>query len=168
VRFKVKRLLKLGRDFQNAREGQAAAEFIFAILFLMLLIAGIIESFGMIYTYSSLAAAAKEGVRYAIVHGTGDTTCLAGTNPCTCSGPGNGAITCSDSTSANVSTAVTTYAAASMHNTAAMTITTSYPDSSSAAPNRVRVTISYPYQPFFGLGWPTITVNAAAEGRIFR
>jgi Flp pilus assembly protein TadG len=164
----MKLILDFGRSLQNDREGQAAAEFIFAILFLMLLIAGIIESFGMIYTYSSLAAAAKEGVRYAIVHGTGDTTCLSGTNPCTCSGPGNGAITCTDSANANVASAVRTYAVASMHDTSAMTITTTYPDASSAAPNRVRVTISYPYQPLFGLGWPTITVNAAAEGRIFR
>jgi len=26
--------------------------------------------------------------------------------------------------------------------------------------------VRYPYQPFFGLGWPTVNVNAAAEGRI--
>jgi len=30
----------------------------------------------------------------------------------------------------------------------------------------VQIVVSYPYQPAFGLGWPTITVNAAAEGRI--
>ena len=33
-------------------------------------------------------------------------------------------------------------------------------------PNRVQVVVAYPYQPIFGLGWPTVTVNAAAEGRI--
>jgi Flp pilus assembly protein TadG len=140
------------------QSGQGAVEFIFAILFLMLFIAGIIEIIALVYTYNVLAESAKEGVRYAIVHGTGNTS--------SCSGPGGGGATCADSTAANVTTAVTTYASYSLHDTSAMTITTTYPDSSSVAPNRVRVTISYAYQPLFGLGWPTLTVNAAAEGRI--
>ena len=47
-----------------------------------------------------------------------------------------------------------------------------YPDAattkipSNGPPNRVQVVVAYPYEPFFGLGWPTVTVNAAAEGRI--
>jgi hypothetical protein len=53
-----------------------------------------------------------------------------------------------------------------MHSTSTMTVTVTYPDGSSAAPSRVAVDISYPYQPFFGLGWPSVTVNAAAAGRI--
>jgi hypothetical protein len=34
------------------------------------------------------------------------------------------------------------------------------------APNLVQVVVTYPYHPFFGLGWPTVNVNAAAQGRI--
>lgn len=146
------------RRFSREQSGQAQVEFIFSIIFLMIFIAGIIEIIMLVYTYNVLADSAKEGVRYAIVHGTENTS--------SCSGPGAGSVTCSDSTAANVSTAVTTYAKFSGHSTASMTVTTTYPDSSSAAPNRVRVTVSYPYQPLLGLGWPTITVNAAAEGRI--
>lgn len=133
-------------------------EFIFSIIFLMLFIAGIIEVIIMVYTYNVLADAAKEGVRYAVVHGT--------MNSASCSGPGGGGVTCADSTAANVASAVTSYAVYSGHSSTGMTVTTTYPDSSSAAPNRVRVTVSYPYEPLFGLGWPTITVNAAAEARI--
>ena len=52
----------------------------------------------------------------------------------------------------------------------AMTVTVTYPDTANPpanqTPNRVRVVVRYPYQPFFGLGWPTVNVNAAAEGRI--
>jgi hypothetical protein len=47
-----------------------------------------------------------------------------------------------------------------------MIVTPSYPDASSVAPNRVRVTVKYHYHPIFGLGWPTMDVYAAAEGRI--
>jgi len=54
-----------------------------------------------------------------------------------------------------------------------MTVTVNYnPGGNNGAvacnksPCLVRVTVSYPYQPFFGLGWPTVNVNAAAQGRI--
>ena len=140
-------------------KGQAQVEFALTVLFVMILIAGCLEMFVLIYTYSVLADAAKEGVRYAIVHGTG-----VGTS--TCSGPGGGGVTCTDSTAANVTTTVTNYLNLSFHSTTNMTVTPTYVDSSSAAPNRIRVTVSYPYEPIFGLGWPTVTVNAAAEGRI--
>jgi hypothetical protein len=66
---------------------------------------------------------------------------------------------------------VKTYAKYSLHDTVPMTVTVSYPDTANPpanqAPNRVRVVVTYPYQPFFGLGWPSVTVNAASEGRIF-
>jgi len=139
-------------------------EFALTIVLLMIFILGIIELLMLIYTYNVLADSAKEGVRYAIVHGTGNSNC---------SGPGSSTsvppITCADASANNVTAVVTTYAGVSLHSTAspAMTITPTYPDGSCAAPNRVQVTVSYRYQPFFGLfpsGW--VTVNAAAEGRI--
>lgn len=127
------------------------------ILFLMLFIFGTLELILLVYTYNVFADSAKEGVRYAIVHGTDSANC---------SGPGGDGITCSDSSGANVQAAVTRFAQYSMHDISSMTVAVTYPDSSSAAPSRVSVQISYPYQPFFGLGWPTITVRAAAAGRI--
>ncbi|MGH9359900.1 MAG: TadE family protein [Terriglobia bacterium] len=138
-------------------DGQALVEFVLSILFVVLLIFGILEFLMFIYTYNVLADSAKEGVRYAIVHGTGNLNC---------SGPGGGGVTCSDSGNANVAAAVKNYAQYSFHNPADMTITVNYPDSSSAAPARVRVVVTYPYEPFFGLGWPKVTVRAAAEARI--
>lgn len=147
---------------RHKREGgQALVEFMFTIVFIFLVIVAFLELIMMMYTYNVLADSAKEGVRYAIVHGTGSTLC---------SGPGTTVsvppITCPDASGTNVVSAVTGYAKYSLHDTSAMTVTPTYMDASSAAPNRVRVTVSYPYQPFFGLGWPTITVNAAAQGRI--
>jgi hypothetical protein len=132
-------------------------EFVLSILFVMLLIFGMLELVLLLYTYNVLADSAKEGVRYGIVHGTESTNC---------SGPGGGGVTCADSTGANVQTAVTNFAVYSLHSTSTMVVTVSYPDSSSVAPARVRVHVSYLYQPFFGLGWPVVTVNAAAAGRV--
>jgi len=123
----------------------------------MLLVFGVLELMLLVYTYNVLADSAKEGVRYAIVHGTSSANC---------SGPGGGGVTCSDSAGANVQSAVTSYALYSFHDTSAMTVTVTYPESSSDEPGLVLVRISYPYQPFFGLGWPTVTVKAAAAGRI--
>jgi hypothetical protein len=141
--------------------GQATVEFAFMVTFLLILVVTFIEIVMLGYTYVVLADSAKEGVRYAIVHGTGMTNC---------SGPGTTAtvppITCPDTTGNNVKNAVTAKALYSLHSTATMGVTANYVDGSSAPPNRIRVTISYPYQPFFGLGWPTVTVRAAAEGRI--
>ncbi len=148
------------RRINNRKEkGQSAVEFALTIVFVMVLIVGAIEMTVMIYTYSVLADAAKEGVRYAVVHGTGVGTSY-------CSGPGGGGVACKDSGAANVQTVVSKYTALSFHDSTAMTVNPSYPDASSAAPSRVRVTVTYVYQPIFGLGWPTMTVNAAAEGRI--
>lgn len=140
-------------------KGQAQVEFALTVVFVMILIIASLEMIVLIYTYSVLADAAKEGVRYAIVHGTG-------VGASTCSGPGGSGVSCADSSAANVTAAVTKYTSLSFHNSAAMTVTPTYPDGSSVAPNRIRVTVAYPYQPIFGLGWPTVTVNAAAEGRI--
>ena len=150
-------------SFRQREGGQALVEFALMVVFLMLLIVGFLELIMLGYTYNVLADSAKEGVRYAIVHGTD-------LDSAHCSGPGTTATTpprtCADTSGTNVQAAVTKYARYSLHNTAAMTITPTYVDGSSAPPNRIRVVVTYPYQPFFGLGWPTVTVRAAAEGRI--
>jgi Flp pilus assembly protein TadG len=149
------------RRMSNHKEkGQAQVEFALTVVFVMVLIISAIELTVMIYTYSVLADAAKEGVRYAIVHGTG-------VGLSNCSGPGLSTTSpCTDKTGANVEAEVSKYTKLSFHDSKAMTVTPSYPDASSVAPSRVRVTVKYKYQPIFGLGWPTMDVYAAAEGRI--
>ncbi len=141
---------------KQAQAGQAVVEFALVILFLMVFLISFLEVTALVYTYSVLADSAKEGVRFGAVHGTLSSTC---------NGPGVPGVTC-DGGATGVKTAVTTYASSSLHSTAAMTITPSYPDGTSTPSSRVRVVVSYPYEPFFGLGWPTVTVQAAAEGRI--
>lgn len=141
---------------KNCQAGQAAVEFALVIVFLMVLLLSFIEITALLYTYSVMADSAKEGVRFGVVHGTLSTTC---------NGPGVSGVPC-DAGAAGVKSAVTTYATSSLSDTSGMTVTPSYPDGTSTPSSRIRVQVSYPYQPLFGLGWPTVTVNAASEGRI--
>jgi Flp pilus assembly protein TadG len=152
------------RAFHKDSSGQAQVEFVLTILFVMLLMFGIIELIMLIYTYNVLADSAKEGVRYAIVHGCDfNYANCSGTCAFAAPSPQN---TCTDASAANVQAWALNFARASLHDIPATAIAVNYPDVTSDAPNRVQVTVSYPYQPFFGLGWPTVTVHATAEGRI--
>src|SRR5215470_17364286 len=123
------------KRLRNSRAGQAQVEFILTILFALVVVVSIVEMILLMYTYTVLADAAKEGVRYAIVHGCS----LAAAN---CSGTCTPA--CTDTTGANVTTYARNYLGASLHDPTAMTVNVSYPDSSSLPANRVRVTVSYP------------------------
>jgi Flp pilus assembly protein TadG len=142
------------RFSRRGDKGTAQIEFALSILFLMLFMVGMIEITMLVYTYTVLADSAKEGVRYAIVHGSKNGSSSGPTCPCPAidGAPGTGV--------------VKGFAQYSLHDTSTMTVTVTYPDASNDPTNRVRVTVSYPYAPFFGLGWPAVTVRAASEGRI--
>jgi Flp pilus assembly protein TadG len=149
----------ISRSARRGESGQAIIEFMLSALFLMALIIGFLELVLMVHTYNVLADSAKEGVRYAIVHGASNTSGSGPTCPCSAIDgvPGTGV--------------VKTYARYSLRDTTGMTVTPDYTTvnggvACNKSPCMVRVTVSYPYQPFFGLGWPTITVYAAAQGRI--
>jgi len=145
----------------TASEGQAQVEFVLSILFVLLLIFGIFELIMLLYTYNVVADSAKEGVRYAIILGSDSTNGTTTSGSSNCSGSPTG-----------VYGRVCSYAATCFHDISGMTVTVSYPDGGTsgnpvnAPPNRVQVQVSYPYKPLLNLGWPSVTVNAAAEGRI--
>lgn len=153
----------------SSDRGQATVEFALVVIFLMVLVLAFVELVMLIHTYNVLADSAKEGLRYAIVHGTQNSQPSGPTCPCAdIDGP-----------AAPVGTVpgygsgygvVKTFAQYSLHDISTLTVTVSYLDTANPpanqAPNRVQVVVQYPYRAFFGLGWPTVTVNAAAEGRI--
>jgi Flp pilus assembly protein TadG len=96
----------------------------------------------LMYTYSVLADAANEGVRYAIVHsGAGDAD---------------------GTTKARVKAFATT----SMHDVSAISISVSAPDTTYTPPNRVRVTVSYVYIPYLPKFITAPTMTTYAEGRM--
>jgi hypothetical protein len=162
--------------------GQAMVEFALVVLFIFIVFISILQMILLMYAYNTLADAAKEGVRYAVVHGTG----LGTSN---CSGPGNPptAPACADPTGTNVANWAGNFAGLSIQ----PVVSTNNGCTTSSAPGinvcydpngantnssfgqpcsapgcMVRVTVSHTYAPLFGLSWPTITLNAAADGYV--
>jgi len=164
-----RRLVISSRTRRSAR-GQAAVEFALVIVLLMVLVLSMLEFIFLMHTYNAIADAAKEGLRYAIVHGSDNSTPSGPSCPCadidgpaappgTVPGYGSGY------------GVVKTFAQYSLHDLTGITVTVAYIDNvpladANKSPNRVQVVVGYPFRPIFGLGWPTVTVNAAAEGRI--
>ena len=71
----AKRTHSLHKRVASKSRGQAQLEFVLSILFVMLFTFGMLEMVMLVYTYNVLADSAKEGVRYAIAHGTDNATC---------------------------------------------------------------------------------------------
>lgn len=102
---------------------------------------GVFEMCALMYTYSVIADAAHEGARYAIVHSGGD---VSGTQA-----------------------RVMTFAQMSMHDVSGISTSVTFPDGSTAPPNRVRVTVAYSYVPWLNNVLSTVpTMHAYAEGRM--
>jgi len=139
--------------------GQSTVEFALTIVFVMVTVFWALELLLFIYTYTVMADAAKEGVRYAVVHG-----CAFAPN---CSGPCPSPYpACADAAGANVVTQVKNYAKFCFHDISGINVSVNYQDNSAATPGRVQVIIHYPFKPYFSLGWGPPTINAAAVGRI--
>jgi hypothetical protein len=159
-------------------------EFMIVVTVIFLLFVSMVQVILLMYAYNTLADAAKEGVRYAIVHGTG-------LGQSSCSGPGSvtltPAVTCTDSTGSNVVTDVVNFAGVSLQSirntnnqcsaATAGSVNVCYNPNNANTNNSnlggacsqpgclVRVTVSQTYTPLFGLG-PSIRLNAAADGVI--
>lgn len=149
-------------------------EYVLVALFLFVLFVSIFQVILLMYAYTTLANSAKEGIRYAVVHGTGSGTSV-------CSGPGNTSVTpnltCTDNKGTNVQTWVTNYSGLSFQKVTTGEVNVDYDPSKvntnssvggpcSSAGCLVRVTVTHTYNPLFGLHWASFTINAAAEGRI--
>jgi Flp pilus assembly protein TadG len=124
------------------QRGQSLLETAMMIVVIFTVVFWIFELGWVMYTYSVLADAANEGVRYAMVHSGGDE---AGTR-----------------------SRVSTFAQMSLHNVSApaFTTTVTFPDGSASPPNRVRVTVSYTYVPWLSQFISTPTMHTYSEGRM--
>ncbi len=145
---------------EKSQRGQSAVEFGLMITILVFLLVGMLELTMFVYTYSVLADSAKEGVRYAIVHGASTSDLLSGT-PSGASWPA-----CTTPATGSLLTTVQTYAVASLHSTSSMNVYACYPDGTNKPGSAVQVSVNYLYQPLFGLGWPKVNVSASSAGRI--
>jgi len=135
-------------------DGSLVVETALALVLVVPMVFWLFELCMLVYTYSVLGDAARQGVRYAIVHGTDNANC---------SGPSSG---CADSTGANVSTVVNQAAAYSFHNLSNMTVQVTYPDDSSTPLSRIAVAIEYNYVPYIQLPGIATKLQLQAQGRI--
>src|SRR6185437_9978745 len=104
----------------HSRErGQSMVEFALVLTFIFLLFISMIQVILLMHAYNTLADAAKEGVRYAIVHGTGNSNCSGPSTSSTCSSPDASPYT-------NVQTVVTNFASLSMQGVTASDVTVEY------------------------------------------
>jgi Flp pilus assembly protein TadG len=122
------------------QRGQSLLETAMMIVVIFNVVFWIFELGWMMYTYSVMADAANEGVRYAIVHSGGDT--------------------------GGAQARVTTFARTSLHDVSALSTSVTFPDGNSSPPNRVRVTVSYTYVPWLRQFITTPTMHTYAEGRM--
>lgn len=135
--------------------GSVAIETSVAYIVMTTCVLGILGFTLMVYTYSVYQEAARNGVRYAIVHGTDSSNC---------SGPTTG---CGDQNAANVVSAVTSYASAYTAPIANATVTVSYPDATGCKPpSMVIVTVTYTYVPLFKPLPTGLVFTISSQGRV--
>jgi Flp pilus assembly protein TadG len=128
--------------------GQSLVEFSLVAVQLCVVLFAIVEFGRMVLVATTVAHAARTGVRYAIVHGATRT----GTGVDGPSGPGS---------TAEIEANVRRYAGTGLMITSRLVLTISYPDGNNNPGSRVRVRVVYPYDPFtllplnFNLGTTT-------------
>jgi Flp pilus assembly protein TadG len=108
--------------------GQAIVEFALVLPLFLLLVTGLMDLSRAVWQENTLAYAAREGTRYAIVHGSSSSS---PEGPCT---------SCNDA----MITTVVTNAAIGVYN---ITVTTNYPDGNNHRAMRVSVDASAPFVP---------------------
>ena len=133
--------------------GSIMIETTLGFMIMMTMVLGIMECSMMAYSYTVMEDSAREGVRYATVHGI---------NSATCNGPSSGC----DATAANVIADVKAYAATFAGGLSTMTVTVTYPDGTSTATSRVKVALSCNYSPVFHFPGAAHVLAVSSEGRI--
>jgi hypothetical protein len=109
----------------------------------------------MLLVYTAIADAAREGVRYAIVHGSSRT---AGSGQTNASGPA--------SNPAQVLSVVKNFAGTGPLTIGNLIVSVTYPGSSNAPGQAVNVSVVYPYDPFITYFPATLRLGSASQGII--
>jgi len=137
------------------RGGQTLVEFVVVVLLTVVMLLFVVEMGRMVLVYTTVANAARAGVRYAIVHGSSRPV---GTTIDSASGPGGNP--------AQVLTVVSNFAGAGLLTTSLLVVTVTYPGGSNAPGYGVNVTVVYPYDPLTTYFSKTLRLGSAAQGII--
>lgn len=148
--LRMRREREIKRRSLRLERGATLVEFALTCIIVFSTMFMLWEAAMLMYTYNVMADAAKEGVRYAIVHGSSN------------SGSSQASVT------TDVTNLVTNYAKLSFHdisNSNKFKVNVSYTPNYNPS-STVRVTVRYAYQPYITFGWTMPTISAAAQGVI--
>ena len=115
----------------------------------------VVEIGRTVLVYTTVANAARAGVRYASVHGSSRS---AGATVDSASGPGNDP--------AQVVTVVKNFASAGLLTTSRLVVHVTYPGGSNAPGQYVTVSAVYPYDPLTTYFSKTLRLGSASQGII--
>ena len=115
----------------------------------------VVEIGRTVLVYTTVANAARAGVRYASVHGSSRS---AGATVDSASGPGNDP--------AQVVTVVKNFASAGLLTTSRLVVHVTYPGGSNAPGQYVTITAVYPYDPLTTYFSKTLRLGSASQGII--
>jgi Flp pilus assembly protein TadG len=138
-----------------SRSGQGLVEFSVVAMLTVIMLLFVVEMGRMLLVYATVANAAREGVRYAIVHGSSRTT---GATADSASGPG--------ANPAQVLTVVKSFASAGLLTTSLLVVNVTYPNGSNAPGQIVNITVVYPYDPLTTYFSKSLRLGSASQGVI--
>jgi Flp pilus assembly protein TadG len=130
-------------------------EFSIVAIMTVLMLLFVLEVGRMVLVYTTVANAARAGVRYAIVHGS---TRAAGATQDNASGPGQDP--------AQVLKVITNFAGAGLLTTSRLVAHVTYPGGSNAPGQYVTITVVYPYDPLTTYFSKTLRRGSATSGII--
>jgi Flp pilus assembly protein TadG len=142
------------RSRQTATRGQTLVEFSLVAFLSVMLLLSIVEISRMALVYTTVANAARAGVRYSIVHG-GTRTGTGVDGP---SGPAQNP--------SQVLTVIKNFASAGLLTTASLIITVNYAGASNAPGQPVSVTVIYPYDPLTAYFPLRVRLGSVSQGVI--
>ena len=137
------------------RRGQTLVEFSVVAVLTVIMLLFVVEIGRMLLVYTTVANAARAGVRYAIVHGSTRST---GSTLDNASGPG--------ANPTQVVTVVKNFASAGLLTTSLLVINVTYPGGSNAPGQYVTVSVVYPYNPLTTYFSKTLRLGSATQGII--
>jgi Flp pilus assembly protein TadG len=140
---------------KRQRSGQSLVEFSLTALMTSITMLFVLEIGRMLLVYTAIADAAREGVRYAIVHGSSRATGSANNDA---SGP--------SSNPTQVVTVVDNFAGTGPITVSRLIVSVTYPGSSNAPGQTVNVSVIYPYDPLVTYFPATLRLGSASQGVI--
>jgi Flp pilus assembly protein TadG len=142
------------RDTRGSNEVETALAMLVTIPMLICLF----EMCMFCYTVAVLQYASRQGVQYAMTHGTDAPNC---------SGPGGSVHrSCPDVAGTNVTAVVMAVAGSSGHSLSTGQIQLIWANNTNNPGNPVTVQVQYPYKTYSHVPFPALTINGTATGQI--